>query len=222
MKKIFINLKSNLKLNEIRKFISDLDKLNIRENIVICPSDIYIMEFCHNGYITCAQNVSKFDEGAYTGEISASQLKSIKIKYVLVGHYERRKLFNETSNDFILKINQALNNNLKVIFCISKIEDLKVFDYVKKIDNIIVAYEPIESIGTKYVKDINELKKDIDKIKKFIYNRYCYDMKIIYGGSVDDTNINELNKLDLDGFIIGNAALDMKRFHKIKEVIFDK
>lgn len=222
MKKIFINLKSNLKLNEIREFIKKVNELDIKNNIVICPSDIYIMEFCHNNYITCAQNVSKYDEGAYTGEVSASQLKSINISYVLIGHYERRKLFNETPGDFICKINQALDNDINVIFCINKIDDLSTLDKVKKLDKITIAYEPAESIGTNYVKNINELKKDIDKIKKFIYNRYCYDMEIIYGGSVDDNNIESLNKLDLDGFIIGNAALDMKKFYKIKEVIFDK
>ncbi|MBP5684596.1 MAG: triosephosphate isomerase [Bacilli bacterium] len=222
MKKLFINLKSNLKLNEIREFISNLNELDIKNDIVICPSDIYIMEFCHNNYITCAQNVSKYDEGAYTGEVSASQLKSIKIRYVLVGHFERRKLFNEQEDDFVLKINQAIDNNINVIFCINKIDDLNILDKVKKIDKVTIAYEPIESIGTNYVKNIDELAKDIAKIKEFIYNRYCYDMKIIYGGSVDDNNIESLNELDLDGFIIGNATLDMKKFYKIKEVIFDK
>lgn len=222
MKKLFINLKSNLKLNEVRDFIKTINELDIKKDIVICPSDIYIMEFCHNNYITCAQNVSKYDEGAYTGEVSASQLKSINISYVLIGHHERRKLFNEQEDDFIRKMNQALENDINVIFCINDIDDLTILDNVKKIDKITIAYEPIESIGTNYVKNIDELKKDIDKIKKFIYNRYCYDMKIIYGGSVDDNNIESLNNLNLDGFIIGNAALDMKKFYKIKEVIFDK
>ena len=72
-----------------------------------------------------------------------------------------------------------------------------------------------------YHKETKKTSRDIN-LKEFIYNRYCYDMKIIYGGSVDDNNIESLNELDLDGFIIGNAALDMKKFYKIKEVIFDK
>ena len=219
MKKLIINFKSNYKQNDIDKFINKINKQNIKKDFIICPSYIYLNDFITNGFATCAQNVSAYGEGAYTGEVSASQLKSIKTSYVLIGHYERRKLFKETNKDIILKINEALNNNLKVILCISKLSDLKVLAGIN-LKNIIVAYEPKEAIGTQCVKNINDLKKDIAKIKELIYNQYCYNIEVLYGGSVDDTNVSILNEIPLiDGFLISNAALDYEKFLKIREVI---
>ena len=219
MKKLFINFKSNYDKKCIDEFISKINNLNIKKDFVVCPSYIYLNDFICNGFKVCAQDVSKYPSGAYTGEVSASELKSIETSYVLIGHYERRQLFKETNKDISMKLKEAIKNNLKVILCINKLGDLKVLDGINY-KNISIAYEPAEFIGTQCVKNINELKKDIAKIKKLIYNQYCCNIEVLYGGGVDDTNVDELNnELDVDGFLISTAALDFKKFLKIKEVI---
>lgn len=219
MKKLFLNYKSHFKLDDINQLLNNLDNANI----VICPSDIYLMEFIKHNFVCCAQNVSSYGEGDYTGEIAASQLKSIGVSYVMIGHFERKKYFNENKNDFILKINNAINNNMKIVLCINCISDIDILKEIPKLDNIILAYEPSESIGTKYVKDLKEIEKDIANIKEIIYNSYGYNIMCLYGGSVDDNNIIELNNIScIDGFIICSAALDAHKLLKIKEVVLDK
>ena len=223
MKKLVLNFKANLKLDEVNANILNYKKMGIQDKIIVCPSNIYLKTFIDNGYKVCAQDLSIFNEGAYTGEVTASQLKSIGVDYVLVGHYERRKYFKENDDIFSLKINHALKEDMKVIFCINSIDDLKKLKTITSLKNVILAYEPIESIGTNYVKSCDDLKKDIAKIKEIIYNQYCCDIEVMYGGSVDDDNIIALSQIsNCDGFLVSNAALSIDKILKIEEVIYNK
>ena len=155
-------------------------------------------------------------------------LKDIGAKYVLIGHSENRKL-GETDILINKKIKTAINNNLKIILCIgeSKSERRRKKTHhvlrrqivnslkdIKKLNNIFFAYEPIWSIGTGNILNINNLEKDIILIKDFIKKRYKSSSQIVlYGGSVNPKNINEIKKIKiLNGFLIGGASQNSKKF----------
>lgn len=214
-KLLVANLKSNYKKEEILKLVEYLDNIDISNNIIICPSSIYLPYFNIEKYDVGIQNISMFQEGAYTGEIAASQAKSLGIKYAIIGHYERRKYFHEDNKILKEKINRCLESNLKGILCISSIDDLEI---LKNLDskNIIIVYEPIVAIGTNKLPSILEIKKEINLIKLNINK----DLKVLYGGSVDDININDIIKInEIDGFMISSSVLNKEKFLKIKEVI---
>ena len=181
-----------------------------------------------------SQNMHYLDEGAYTGEVSNTMLTNIGVTYVLIGHSERRTYFNETDKDVNLKIKKALSVNLKPMVCVG--EELKTREsnqtnqFVKNQINlafkdltaedalkVVVAYEPIWSIGTGKTatpEQANETIKEIRKDLEELYGKkYSNQIRILYGGSVKETNIKEiLQQSDIDGALIGGASLDPKAF----------
>ena len=201
--------------------------------IVYCPPYTLLKDFFIKikktrisiGAQNCHQNSNS---GPFTGSINAKLIKSTGAKYIIIGHSESR---NEGDNDQDInkKINAALKENLKIIFCIGeKLKDKKknnTFSVlkkqirnglkgIKKFDSIIIAYEPVWSIGTGLIPKNFELKKNINNIKKIINSLKKYNkMKIIYGGSVNPENIKDLSKIsEIDGFIIGGASTNPKKF----------
>ena len=184
-----------------------------------------------------AQNCSEFNSGAYTGEVSADMLKSISCDYVLIGHSERRRYFNETSEQFILKIEQALLADLKIIFCFGEnLEHRKSnshFNIVKtqlnevlsrlpkdKINQLVLAYEPVWAIGT------GETASPVQAQEMHLYIRtviaqmfseeFAQHISILYGGSCNSQNAKELFDCpDVDGGLIGGASLIGPEFCKI-------
>ncbi len=148
-----------------------------------------------------SQDISVFADGAYTGETTAEMLKGL-VSYTLVGHSERRKHQHETKEQFEKKIKEALDHDIRPIYCISKHEDM-----IKETE--IVAYEPEESIGTgknKSFQDILSFKCDLDTFGVEAF---------IYGGSVNDSNIKEYSKDDIDGVLVGTASLDPEEFFSL-------
>jgi len=184
-----------------------------------------------------AQNISSFESGAYTGEISAAMLDSMDVDYCLIGHSERRKYFNESHEMLAQKVNIALNNNISPIFCCGELlperESGNHFDVVKKqltesvfhlakgdFMNLVIAYEPVWAIGT----GLNASPEQAQEMHAFIRNliREKYDAStaentsILYGGSCNSKNAAELfAKPDVDGGLIGGASLDAEEFIKI-------
>ena len=160
--------------------------------------------------------------GAFTGSVNPSMLKSVGAKYVIIGHSENRQ-FGETNDLINKKIKSALKSGLNVIFCVGetlrekrkkitrKILNKQIQLGLKKIKNrkkIILAYEPVWSIGTGLIPKSNELFNTIDFIKKKNKN-----LKVLYGGSVNPKNIDELKLINnIDGFLIGGASQDPKKF----------
>lgn len=216
MSKILVaNFKSNYTLERINILLQEMNSID-KKNLIICPSSIYIPYFINNDYQLGIQNISMFEEGPYTGEVAATQAASLGIEYAIVGHLERRKIFKETGEVIKEKIKRAQDANLKVIYCVSKIDEINVLNEFKDL-NVLVVYEPLSAIGTSNLPNIDEIKREISLLKNCVNNN---DIKILYGGSVDENNINEIIKLnDVDGVMLCTSALNKEKFFKIKEVI---
>lgn len=216
--KLFLNHKMNLTLDQIKEYIIKLNE--VKEKIVVFPSNIYLKEFIDNDYITGIQNIYYKDVGAYTGEISPQQAKSLEVEYVLIGHSERRIY----DNDEIInkKIKKALENHLQVILCIGENEfedETRLYQQITAAlkginEEVIIAYEPVYAIGTGITLNYKEIEKKISYIKSIV------NAKVLYGGSVSSKNIKELNEVSLiDGYLLGTASLDPEEVIKILEVV---
>ncbi len=188
-------------------------------------------------FYTGAQNCHTNSNGAYTGEVSAAMLYSAGCAYVLIGHSERRNYFNETDGDFILKIKQAINNNLQPIFCVGETSEdrqsNKHFQIIahqlsavlnsfstEEFSKIIIAYEPVWAIGTGQTataQQAQEIHAFIRSKIAEIYNQSAANnVTILYGGSCNTTNAKELFACsDVDGGLIGGASLKADDFCKI-------
>ena len=184
-----------------------------------------------------AQNMHYAENGAYTGEISAGMLKSIGVDTVILGHSERRAYFNETDALLAKKVDAALKNNMRIIFCFgeelsdrkSGNEEVIVEGQIKNAlfhlpasawTNIVLAYEPVWAIGTGETASPEQAQDMHAFIRKTIENKYssalALDVSILYGGSVKPANAKEIfSKEDVDGGLIGGAALDVTQFTAI-------
>ena len=230
MKLVVGNQKTYLKRNDIIDFI-EKTKEEKCENAIICPSFIYIDYYLdHSKYVIGSQNVCDDESNSRTGEITASQLSSMGVTYSIVAHSERRSKNNETTNNFVNKINNLLNNEIKPIFCIGETKEekergltkdivgkqiIEVFDNldIKLLEKIIIAYEPIWSIGTGLIPTNEEIDEMVSYIKDFIQDRYKSRILVLYGGSVNKNNIDTLNKIEVvDGYLIGGASTKPDEF----------
>ncbi len=233
MKYLVCNFKNKLLKDEIIKYNNSLGEIETKTKLVLCPPSIYLSLFDKTGYELGVQDISSFMDRTITGEIEASQVKSLGASYVIVGHSERRIYKHEINIDFINKINNALENNLNVIYCIgetlSEKENGSTFEILEReisevlnnveIKNIMIAYEPVWAIGTGKVPEVGEIKENIDFINDIIYEKYETKLDILYGGSVNDENIGELSNIKgLNGFLVGGASLDV---NKVKGMILE-
>jgi len=176
------------------------------------------------------QNFSsvKKDYGPYTGQISPKMVKSCGANYVILGHSELRKV-GENNKIIKKKLELATQNNLKVILCVGEdylcykklgsikyiLNQLKVLSK-KTIKNTIIAYEPIWSIGTGKIPSIDYINKIFNKIRIFTKKRYLMSPKLLYGGSVNESNINNLRNIEnCQGFLVGGSSLQYKSFTKL-------
>lgn len=227
------NMKMYMNINDIKNYLKKIEG-NITNNVILCPSSIYIPYFLDKNYNIGIQNIYYEDNGSYTGEISVNQAKNIGVKFVIVGHSERRKIFHETDYDINKKLINSLQNNLNVILCIGEeIDDRNNLNILKKqIDsslngvdskyqnNIIIAYEPIWAIGTGIIPSNNEISDVVNFIKYYIYDKYKMNIKVVYGGSVTDNNIELLNQIDnVDGFMVGGSCTNSDKFLRIIDVV---
>ena len=216
-----------LKKSAINKFIK----------IIFCPPATLINFFrikIRNRLINFgAQDISKInvDNGPFTGQLSANILKNSGANYVIIGHSEKR-LIDEDFKTIKEKINVALKNKLKVIFCIGedlsqkkrglslKILKKQILSSLEKkinFNNLIIAYEPVWSIGTGVVPSNNYLNKVYVDLKNFLKKKYNVNSPImLYGGSVTKDNVATLGDISLiSGFLIGGASLKATSFIKI-------
>jgi len=181
-----------------------------------------------------AQNCSEFEKGAYTGEVSAAMIQSAGSHYVLVGHSERRAYFSETTEQHILKIDQCLKNNLKIIFCfgeqLNERKEKLHFETVEKqlrdvlshfpqkmTDRLVLAYEPVWAIGTGETASPAQAQEMHQFVRKTVAGIFSDDisksMPVLYGGSCNAQNARELFSCpDVDGGLIGGASLKADDF----------
>ena len=248
MKKIIIgNWKLNLEHLEAIQLLQKLNyslEANIEDNIdiVIAPSYTSlrslqtIIDADNLKIKISSQDVSAFIEGAYTGEVSALQLSKLNITHSIIGHSERRTVFNETDETINLKVHNAVNNNIIPIVCFGESEEQRdtneYLSYIlnqvniavkglrkDKVEEIIFAYEPIWAIGTGKVASVENAIEVISSVKQEISTKPFYDeekIRFIYGGSVSPTNASELlNTKIIDGALVGGASLDVDKFVQI-------
>lgn len=225
------NQKAYLKKEKIEEFVKYFKDKDV-SSVVIIPSIPFINEFNKTNFLLGSQDVSINTDDNSTGEVTASQLKSLGVKYSLVGHSERREFFKEEKETLIIKINNLLEEDIIPIYCVGETkeerEKNKYKDKVKlqieevlngitaKRENIVIAYEPVWSIGTGLIPKVEEIEEIMDSIKKIIKEKYKYNVKVLYGGSVNANNIEELSRVkDLDGYLIGKASTICEDFLKI-------
>lgn len=252
MKKIIIG---NWKLNlDHLEAIQLFQKLNYSLNtdidekisIVVAPSHTSlrsiqtIIDADKLNIFLSSQDVSMFNDGAYTGEVSAHQLAKLNISYSIVGHSERRQHFNETDEFVNVKVNNLINKEITPIICFGESNDQRAdgnyMDFLinqienstkglrkDKVDEIIFAYEPIWAIGTGQNASLQDIVEVISKVKEFISKKSFFNeekIKFIYGGSVSPDNSYEiLNSKIIDGALVGGASLDVDKFIKIIESV---
>ena len=186
-----------------------------------------------------AQNCASEVSGAYTGEVSAEMIKSTGAKYVILGHSERRSYYHEDNALLNKKTVLALQTGLKVIFCCGEVKEERVaekhFDVVKvqleegilnlpaeEMKNIVIAYEPVWAIGTGLTATPDQAQEMHNFIRNLVEKHYgkkvANDMTILYGGSCKPSNAKEIfSKPDVDGGLIGGAALKAEDFSAIVE-----
>ena len=236
VKLIVSNWKMNLNVSDSKKLINDLIKLSNNNSIehVVCPQFALIPSVSRlikeSKIILGAQDCHHEKIGAYTGDTSAQILKELNCKYVILGHSERRDYHSESNELVKKKVFLAISEGLKPIICVSEsIEDRKNNNYFniieKQLDvcvpddynNVVIAYEPIWSIGTGQVPT----NKEILEMKKFIYNflkskKRIHKVNFLYGGSVNSINFHEImNDTKVDGALIGGSSLKIIEMNKI-------
>jgi len=239
MSKLIVgNFKMNMSLQDVAEYISYTENYNLKDkNIIICPTHIYLPYFNNGNFVLGSQDVSIYKNGAYTGDVSASQLKSCNIKYSIVGHSERRKYYNETDSIIHEKIKNCLENNITPIVCIGESKEerlmhkteqvlrrsiLDLFKGLEKeeLSKIIIAYEPIWAIGTGIIPTPLEMDETSSFIKDIIKSAFKVEVRVLYGGSVSIKNIDILKNLNsIDGFLIGGASNNPEEFIKIINIL---
>lgn len=232
---LIANHKMNMEAENINEYLKEISKLNTKD-VVICPTSLYIPYFLKKKFKVGIQDTFIHDNGSFTGEISPQQAYSLGVRYTILGHSERRMYLDESDTFINKKVLQALGNKLTVILCIGEtLEERNMLKTdrilkrqiinglrdVQNFDKVIIAYEPVWAIGTGLVPDNKEIKATTLYIKTILESMHPHNsVKVLYGGSVNEKNIKELNKIkEVDGFLIGGASLNIKAFGKIIEVV---
>lgn len=235
---IVANLKMDMDVKDVSNYLKIINDKIDDKNIIVCPTSIYMPYFLKQKYQVGIQNIFFESKGAFTGEVSPKQIKSIGVNYAIVGHNERRIYFNETDSIINKKVKACLDNKIKVILCIGETKEehymLKTNYVLKKqinralndIDNkyfhnILIAYEPGWAIGTGIVPKNKEIEDTIKYIKSIVNDNFNYqDIKVLYGGSINEKNINKLKNIDnISGYLIGEASTNANTLLNIIEVI---
>jgi triosephosphate isomerase (TIM) len=237
------NWKMNLTLAEgtalMNEIVSSNIELNDNQAAVFAVPFPYLINNKNitdktTNFFTAAQNCAAEKSGAYTGEVSVSMLASVGIEYVIVGHSERREYYAETNEVLAKKVNLALENNLKPIFCCgeplsireAETQNAHIEMQLKEslfhlnetqMKNFVIAYEPIWAIGTGLTASSEQAQAMHAHIRKVLADKYeqtvADSISILYGGSVKAANAVEIfSQPDVDGGLVGGASLVAKEF----------
>jgi len=237
--KMFGDVKSLNSLNKVIKF-SKSSKIN-KFKLIYCPPYTLLTHFfkkIKNSKIGLGAQNCHYEEatGPYTGSISSKMLKKVGAKYVIIGHSENR-ISGDTNKLINKKIKSSIKNGLKIIFCFGESlkqkrkkqtykvltkQITKALQGVKRKDKIIFAYEPVWSIGTGLIPKSKDLNSTIKFIKTKLKSKFRLKFpKVLYGGSVNTININNLKEIKIiDGFLIGGASQKSKNLIDIVKKTF--
>lgn len=240
------NWKMNGNLTLVDTMVSGLKDVILQDNVnvVICPSSPYLSALVtkskadnlSNAIHVGAQNISEYESGAYTGEISTQMLQELGVKFVIIGHSERRSLFHESSIQVAHKVNAALNAGLTPILCIGESETERATEQteavlssqiqpvidevgIEKFNDVVIAYEPVWAIGTGKTASSEMAQETHQFIRNFLAKAneaIAAKVPLLYGGSVNAPNCEELfAQPDIDGGLIGGASLQVDQFKVI-------
>lgn len=230
----------NLSLHEASIYVHDLSnaiKTHRDVEVVLAPSTFMIqslsLQINRRQFKVAAQNLFWRDSGAFTGEVSASQLRGI-VDYAIIGHSERRHIFHETDKDVRNKVQAAIRNHIKPVLCIGETASERAYGETQDVLNdqllgglanitseecahITIAYEPVWAIGTGDNAAPTDVKQAVKIIRNQIKHLYgaaaAKDMRVLYGGSVKATSAADYLAIDgIDGLLVGGASLDKNAF----------
>jgi triosephosphate isomerase len=235
------NWKMNYCVNKAEDFVNEIkDAINTDEvDVVICPNFVALDRLSDlldgTNIKLGAQNVYFEDKGAYTGETSVCMLASVGVNYCIVGHSERRQDQRETPEEIQKKVKALITHGIKPILCVGETEEERKEGLVKEIllqeinsamegltgdeqSRIIIAYEPIWSIGTGKIPTNEDIEDVVSYIKDLVQDRFGKRVAVLYGGSVNMKNVETLNTIEVvDGYLIGGASTKPEEFKFIME-----
>lgn len=240
LKYLICNLKAHKTYYEMSLYKDTLKTIsNNNTKLIIAPSTPYLALFKNENITLCSQDININNDLYLTGDTSIETLKSLDVEFTIIGHYERRKYYNENYNIILKKIKTALDQDLKVIYCIGETKE----EYLRKVKHqilerdiarilnnvpedkfkdIIIAYEPSYLIGSNEPYDIEEIENTIKFIKRLIESYYHHKISIIFGGNVNEENIKELTNIkEIDGYILGSSCLNPVNVKTIIDIIKD-
>lgn len=218
-------------LEFLQGFIRSLDQMPEEREVILCAPFTALPSLSKNlhGSIVYlgAQNVHWEENGAYTGEIAAPMLTEIGVRYVIIGHSERRQYFGETDETVNLRLKAAQRFGLKPILCVGETKQQRDAGETEAVissqlekdlvdvdqENLVIAYEPIWAIGTGDTCEVNEANRVIGLIRGQLSNP---NVSIQYGGSVKPDNIDQIMaQPEIDGVLVGGASLEPESFARI-------
>ena len=237
------NWKMNLTVHEASLYLHALSgKIAVRRDVevVLAPTMLALqtlsVQVNHRQFKLAAQNFYWRDHGAYTGEVSATQLRGI-VQYGLVGHSERRHIFHETDKDIRAKVQAAVRNHIRPVLCVGETiqertngeTDMVLHDQLmgglanitsEELEEVVIAYEPVWAIGTGVNAKPDDVKRAIKTIRLQLAHLYgkkaAESVQVLYGGSVTSESAADYLAIDsLDGLLIGGASLDAYAFADI-------
>ena len=216
--------------NEIKDYFSNHNFKNL--NIIIAPPSVFFNYLNNDKLKICAQNCSSEKNGPYAGEISTEMLNEVGVKYVLLGHSERRKHFHETPDIILSKMSNAIESCITTILCVRRFTEDQ--QYIRSICGylssfaslnkhlkikVIIAYEPDASIGSGMTDNLYSIEDNCLKLKEIfsVLPKSQVNVKVLYGGSVNSNNVSEILKIS-DGVLLGKACLDIKELNAILNI----
>lgn len=221
---VALNNKCNLNKEEFKDYLQNLSSVTTPSQLILCPTYLNLSAVNIQNVKLGSQNVGTNGMGAYTGEVSAEQLKTYNVEYCIIGHSERRQYQKESNEDVHKKIMKLFENEIKPILCIGETLEERQNGQFKEVlkeelltaidglseeqkNNMIVAYEPVWSIGTGVIPTSQEIEDVFNFIKTILPST-----KILYGGSANEENIDTLKQIELiDGYLLGGLSLKIEK-----------